>query len=165
MQWRFQSTPPCGGDTYTVAVILGLCISIHAPMRGRLHALPLLTQPSPFQSTPPCGGDDSGGNQCDQCGISIHAPMRGRLFKRAQPAIFRNFNPRPHAGATLFPAGQQRGYKFQSTPPCGGDFLFDHVKDMGYGFQSTPPCGGDRRIARHPASKRDFNPRPHAGAT
>ena len=33
--------------------------------------------------------------------ISIHAPMRGRLEILAAGAVEQDFNPRPHAGATL----------------------------------------------------------------
>ena len=34
--WRFQSTPPCGGDGPLRFPVFVCCISIHAPLRGRL---------------------------------------------------------------------------------------------------------------------------------
>ena len=97
----FQSTPPCGGDAHCPAGLRRQRISIHAPMRGRQMDADLFY---------------------DSYDISIHAPMRGRhLRKLSRPLFSRNFNPRPHAGATEF---QFRGIVqqlFQSTPPCGGD--------------------------------------------
>ena len=122
----FQSTPPCGGDSGSSAcpasrqnfnprplagatsgcggsAVKG-AISIHAPLRGRLHR----------------------GAACRFCSsISIHAPLRGRLdangtlytvweFQSTPPCggdpgsfppkkLGAYFNPRPLAGATIGP--------------------------------------------------------------
>ena len=165
---KFQSTPPCGGDT---------------------NRVPLTLAQAEFQSTPPCGGDRNppdnphrqpdfnprplaGATGPDEDGaeaapISIHAPLRGR---------------HPNIKAYWYRV------EFQSTPPCGGDDdtfklpafweisihaplrgrpakaksidwsqpISIHAPLRGRpsdpnpmpispSFQSTPPCGGDAR--------------------
>ena len=164
---RFQSTPPCGGDTYTVAVILGLCISIHAPMRGRpTWAVQKKLYLNDFNPRPHAGATDG---------------------SQSGARHYQHFNPRPHAGATMLgyaAAGAplisihapMRGRpivlfvirvikKFQSTPPCGGDGNHPACAISSRIFQSTPPCGGDQLEPGVVPAGQYFNPRPHAGAT
>ena len=141
---RFQSTPPCGGDSTGFALPHTLMISIHAPLRGRLkrcffrdgavvisiHA-PLRGRPfsvvvgvrqPEFQSTPPCGGDI----QADGRKIVVldfnPRPLAGATS--VETGLFwmpQHFNPRPLAGATMDTTGCCIVSLFQSTPPCGGD--------------------------------------------
>ena len=58
---RFQSTPPCGGDTIFGGGYIVPQISIHAPLRGR---------------------PDFAIRRLKMMLISIHAPLRGRLRRR-----------------------------------------------------------------------------------
>ena len=91
-------------------------------MRGR----PILwygqSQREPFQSTPPCGGDYAAG---------IYRPP------------YRDFNPRPHAGATEW---------FPPVPQVSPISIHAPMR----GRLCPPPCHSNLR---------NFNPRPHAGAT
>ena len=133
-------------------------------MRGRPLRLYVPGIRPIFQSTPPCGGDVSLTREILKADISIHAPMRGRPQYHAGTATPEDFNPRPHAGATLRLLEVISTKEFQSTPPCGGDCitlirimcrgisihapmrgrpLFSLQPDTPSLFQSTPPCGGD----------------------
>ncbi len=99
-QWRFQSTPPCGGRRSIRWIIGDECW---------------------FQSTPPCGGRPgrgidafvyhrfnprprAGGDYLDldltlPLRVSIHAPVRGAtLTLTLNPHTVTSFNPRPRAG-------------------------------------------------------------------
>ena len=120
---RFQSTPPCGGDSWNLSKMrtngnfnprphagatravpslsMIWVISIHAPMRGRRQAGEKSTIELIFQSTPPCGGDLPTTGQITGLPISIHAPMRGRRVWQDGNGGLEHFNPRPHAGATI----------------------------------------------------------------
>ena len=96
-----------------------------------------------FQSTPPCGGDKDGAQKAVCCS---------------------DFNPRPHAGATLSRHIVACNLLFQSTPPCGGDFVRSrNVKSTVISIHAPMrgrPIHGVQLLARG-----NFNPRPHAGAT
>ena len=165
---KFQSTPPCGGDAststrmctrptnfnprplagatcYKRIALAAIQISIHAPLRGRLVA----SMSSAFMDR-----------------ISIHAPLRGRpylsdsterklRFQSTPPcggdrkwtctrSTWRNFNPRPLAGATMRCANATSRKRISIHAPLrgrlGGVLYFIRKKL----FQSTPPCGGDQ---------------------
>ena len=97
---QFQSTPPCGGDLYSL--LPGRCMSRFqsTPPCGGDWWICRKRRTNGFQSTPPCGGDTG----CDCLSAAPH-----------------NFNPRPLAGATVKGFELQSFATFQSTPPCGGD--------------------------------------------
>ena len=85
------------GRQYTVlGIIDGEIVSIHAPVKGRLHhVIPLA-----------------------EGGVSIHAPVKGRPFLPLPKIAFLRFNPRPREGATA--GGGETALLdalFQSTPP------------------------------------------------
>ena len=79
----FQSTLPYGSDPAVNAEILRTSISIHAPLRERLHCL-----------------DNSISTLFN---ISIHAPLRERLAGQITIRYKINFNPRSLTGATFHP--------------------------------------------------------------
>ena len=161
---RFQSTPPYGGDRSVLGVIKMPDISIHAPIRGRRVYTHKTLSDLRFQSTPPYGGDTQPTVIVILLGISIHAPIRGRRITSTGSWWTRNFNPRPHTGATYNGEFTVKTQLFQSTPPYGGDgppfglelggFISIHAPIRGRPapycqrnqwkqFQSTPPYGGD----------------------
>ena len=143
-RWKFQSTPPCGGDKSgknpvkiwadfnprplagatrgRVWLVLSEPISIHAPLRGRRRPSGWIAALEKFQSTPPCGGD---------------------LCRRGKNTTRPNFNPRPLAGAT------------HATELKGGDCM----------ISIHAPLRGRRLTFAARGWIRDFNPRPLAGAT
>ena len=49
--------------------------------------------------------------------------------------------------------------------PLRGRLAAVHDRELAEEFQSTPPCGGDHGIQILPQVRRNFNPRPLAGAT
>ena len=140
-------------------------ISIHAPLRERHTAIPLVASTQVFQSTLPCGSDIIPVFMAVSCRyfnprslagatfpqleklfvsvISIHAPLRERLADPQLPSSCR---------------------KFQSTLPCGSDYT-PTVEYHGYVFQSTLPCGSDQNPLARGLYVLDFNPRSLAGAT
>ena len=164
----FQSTPPCGGDkpppwapllppNFNPRPLAGathsdrltirtLCISIHAPLRGRQVCGHVTARdPEKFQSTPPCGGDPGRHLVVIQHRrFQSTPPCGGDDFLHLPMGSPPHFNPRPLAGAT-----------FRHPDRCS------HLA----GFQSTPPCGGDRPCGSPDARELYFNPRPLAGAT
>ena len=78
--------------------------------------------------------------------------------------IPKNFNPRPHTGATGDPSQQADILQFQSTPPYGGDLHYvqtycDKVISI------HAPIRGRRARSRPADIAANFNPRPHTGAT
>ena len=164
---RFQSTPPCGGDSWSWttrrmaadfnprplagatplgAIFLQIfIISIHAPLRGR-----------------PADRREAG----EHSRISIHAPLRGRHVHEAGTQLIvrfqstppcggdsawgtltippLDFNPRPLAGATR-PLGGLLDYRGISIhAPLRGRLAGQGFFRVSGEFQSTPPCGGDR---------------------
>ena len=186
--WRFQSTPPCGGDVVGFSDSRNFTISIHAPLRGRRSRVLGFQEFHDFNPRPLAGATGCRFSLSWLSAISIHAPLRGRLFCLVQALD---------------------GLQFQSTPPCGGDIAHDarfvnrvmisihaplrgrpvdgnggivlpkisihaplrgrHQRGL-FGispllFQSTPPCGGDLDLPAQVAGGPDFNPRPLAGAT
>ena len=73
-QARFQSTHPCGA---TSPLRLGghtPQVSIHAPLRVRLHKILFLLFGDQFQSTHPCGCGSSLASFLASSSVSIHAP-------------------------------------------------------------------------------------------
>ena len=161
----FQSTPPYGGDpeppaagpcrayfnprphtgatrSHCAASYL-LLISIHAPIRGRRASTATAMRPLRFQSTPPYGGDNS---SCICPGISAY------------------FNPRPHTGATFIILTGSKTFLFQSTPPYGGDVRSTRVISIP-DISIHAPIRGRPRFPPARTGHRDFNPRPHTGAT
>ena len=150
--FTFQSTPPCGGDcltkklhhlrrhfnprplagaTFNIRMVRDHrkdfnprplagatievkvkpnkpTISIHAPLRGRPTRRRSGCRMILFQSTPPCGGDKM---------IGVAA------------SVYRDFNPRPLAGATIIVTVEDELKLFQSTPPCGGDCEMKNIAD------------------------------------
>ena len=163
----FQSTPPCGGDKEQ-----------------------MLSGPDglDFNPRPHAGATPSKMPNLKEVQISIHAPLRGRCIRSGCCAMASGyFNPRPHAGATCRPFlffhigpisihAPMRGRRATDTemfctytisihaPMRGRRLLNIHFLNCTL-FQSTPPCGGDHRFIQKPPYPRDFNPRPHAGAT
>ena len=143
---RFQSTPPCGGDaalaqipsiwqyfnprplagaTLRVREFTGAReISIHAPLRGRRGWLWLLDHFCGFQSTPPCGGD----------ALRLPPELQGK-----------DFNPRPLAGATVYPDLLAEAGSISIHAPLRGRQRLSLLSWARTIFQSTPPCGGDGR--------------------
>ena len=121
--YEFQSTLPCGSDTRLMIGLFVVCI---------------------FQSTLPCGSDR----------VNVHHATMRAEFQSTLPCgsdnsvcfsiiLFRNFNPRSLAGATMNMDYLINLLLFQSTLPCGSDhfgFLFRNVYSL---FQSTLPCGSD----------------------
>ena len=119
---NFNPRPLAGATRWGPLPSRPMPISIHAPLRGRLHCLACAIGHGQFQSTPPCGGDKTGRSSslcpCDfnprplagatylackvlgQDYISIHAPLRGRRNFSKYTFSNHNFNPRPLAGAT-----------------------------------------------------------------
>jgi len=161
----FQSTPPCGGESTLIIQGRSSCVSIHAPVRGRMPP----TEQNPnalrvsihapvrgrisgssgrwsgpwFQSTPPCGGEYAAPDQ--SCGQS-------------------GFNPRPRAGANpKRRVGQKRG-PVSIHAPVRGRIKVWSVPSRYSPFQSTPPCGGESCSRRSSSNPTSFNPRPRAGA-
>ena len=161
----FQSTPPCGGDSAGKSNGLWPGISIHAPLRGRLftHNGPYVFRG--FQSTPPCGGDVGNpligihamisihaplrGRRMRASAtpgtsrISIHAPLRGRRRNSLENIVFRNFNPRPLAGATNDAHVFAILRVISIHAPLRGRLSKRICSSSPISFQSTPPCGGD----------------------
>ena len=147
--------------------LLSLRISIHAPLRERLHFFQYRRVLWEFQSTLPYGSDLDVLFLKPCPPISIHAPLRERpiiLFLLAN--VERDFNPRSLTGAT-----PKAGYtvlvlkRFQSTLPHGSDAwsLFNgYVTNE---FQSTLPHGSDTVAAVLYCIIADFNPRSLTGAT
>ena len=130
--FRFQSTPPCGGNAARISrprrsmnfnprPHAGATpakkegedhgkISIHAPMRGR----PLASGSSGLPGwisihAPMRGRRKAEGYKSRPGSISIHAPMRGRPLRTGLAGILVS--------------------TFQSTPPCGGDCPRYHQND------------------------------------
>ena len=142
--WLFQSTPPCGGDRVQPRSGLNMTIiSIHAPLRGRLLFYVV----------------ENGRTK-----ISIHAPLRGRRSVPGCPLSARYFNPRPLAGATTACIHRSSGASFQSTPPCGGDFFFLRVPAV-FIISIHAPLRGRLLLPNGVRQRKNFNPRPLAGAT
>ena len=77
-------------------------ISIHAPLRGRLCWCCVTWTCSGFQSTPPCGGDLSR-RRCARIAAIFQStpPCGGYYAAGLYRPPYRDFNPRPLAGATL----------------------------------------------------------------
>ena len=206
----FQSTPPCGGDdifadvksrdrdfnprplagaTNLKAARIKLAqISIHAPLRGRLHDLfpadpgghfnprPLAGATAPdlwgnqpqcnFNPRPLAGATDNrvsaGRHEC----ISIHAPLRGRHDLIAAGATLDGISIHaPLRGRRKRQRNRSRNGRFQSTPPCGGDSIGVLKETTRRYFNPRPLAGAtSHRDGEHQSSP-DFNPRPLAGAT
>ena len=120
-----------------------------------------------FQSTPPCGGDgDIVFIKQQPEVISIHAPMRGRRKRNGPFPCQVDFNPRPHAGATLL------GWKhvvmlwhFNPRPHAGATAIFFYSRYPLQYFNPRPHAGATTNSAVLFHALHDFNPRPHAGAT
>ena len=121
--WRFQSTPPCGGDVDPIDALATVghfnprphagatrridrrpgfpMISIHAPMRGRQFLATDIGHYFIFQSTPPCGGDIQQLLTYElQRKFQSTPPCGGDETGPRSFSPCQNFNPRPHAGAT-----------------------------------------------------------------
>ena len=98
--------------------------------------------------------------------ISIHAPIRGRRSYHRQSLRFRNFNPRPHTGATALPGAGLPPMAFQSTPPYGGDGATSKALCGMLYFNPRPHTGATLVLLSVTALiLSNFNPRPHTGAT
>ena len=87
---------------------------------------------------------------------------------RPRPPSFRqnaDFNPRPHAGATLAKAVAPTDVKFQSTPPCGGDVQDSHrAAQSGISIHALMR-GRPRFHKGFLLPSPYFNPHPRMGAT
>ena len=158
-------------------------------MRGRLKASYILFPLYSFQSTPPCGGDsgkEGGRRPWKNFNPRPHAgatpgfgvfgasgmdfnprPHAGATEGgRVQEPTGQYFNPRPHAGATLADRfGGHFGIYISIHAPMRGRLRLKTYMPSWPKFQSTPPCGGDCRRRGDAPRNRNFNPRPHAGAT
>ena len=114
-------------------------------MRGRrLLVIARLTHVL-FQSTPPCGGD--------------------RKTYKIGPKLG-YFNPRPHAGATPCPKGQNYRSDISIHAPMRGrrrrtGCVFGIRPD----FNPRPHAGATQFFGQRRRDGGNFNPRPHAGAT
>ena len=119
-------------------------ISIHAPLRERLKSRLILPSVLVFQSTLPCGSDKAVFD-CDMAyEISIHAPLRERLLLLSRQII------------TL---------AFQSTLPCGSDEAKEKI--LKHRQISIHAPLRERRLKKgsFEVIKKYFNPRSLAGAT
>ena len=138
---RFQSTPPCGGDSHGQrALVSPSTFQSTPPCGGDAPRRSLFIGDVLFQSTPPCGErllpamtDGSGG-------VSIHAPCGARS----------SFDP-----LDLL-------ISVQSTPPCGDDS--SNLSAMSASVSIHAPV---RRLLRASPNIDDklFQSRPRAGAT
>ncbi len=97
---RFQSTPPHGGDIVHHGLFLLFVVSIHAPAWRRRSAEDILLSELAFQSTPPHGGDVVYHKRRFALFVSIHAPAWGATIASQESALGKS--------------------TFQSTPPHGG---------------------------------------------
>ena len=162
----FQSTPPCGGDLKRKSRKLSLTNFNPRPHAGATPCKMVLTRFFLFQSTPPCGGDFLPGFTCRNCPeFQSTPPCGGDPSTRIPSSRPQYFHPRHPAPAPYTAMLITNLLQFQSTPPCGGDKPGLTVTRLRLVFQSTPPCGGDCNTITGIASIRNFNPRPHAGAT
>ena len=187
LRWKFQSTPPCGGDQTFSSADDCHQISIHAPLRGRRCRQPVRPNVLVFQSTPPCGGDGRGLSYTTPALVFQSTPPCGG-DRVAGLAFAKNldFNPRPLAGATIdkrcYGTADQisihaplRGRPTAKSPlwsirhfnprPLAGATWWQLCTATPLAFQSTPPCGGDLVSRASMSAAPNFNPRPLAGAT
>ena len=141
---KFQSTLPRGSDCRQ---------GPHPPISGR------------FQSTLPRGSDRACVKQSAVEAISIHAPSRERRQLLFVMQLWRYFNPRSLAGATVNIHHAAMRAKISIHAPSrerpyqGYNRLTDPL------FQSTLPRGSDAKFANGLILQWDFNPRSLAGAT
>ena len=120
--YRFQSTPPCGGDPFFTTWKM-LTIDFNPrPLAGATLC--------PALSHPPVA-------------ISIHAPLRGRRGSFLWGWTTRYFNPRPLAGATDPRTGLEQLSEISIHAPLRGRRYRNRKQNQNQKFQSTPPCGGD----------------------
>ena len=77
---EFQSTLPCGSDVLNFLYVSNFAISIHAPLRERLHAaIDLVLTEKISIHAPVRERPESKTIPGTACMISIHAPLRERL--------------------------------------------------------------------------------------
>ena len=138
-------------------------------MRGATGRLLPDFQQRGFQSTLPMRGattrrEHNSGNAV----ISIHAPHAGSdLLKRAQPAVFRDFNPRSPCGERLplclvsrwpcyfnprSPCGERHD---KTAPPAAATLISIHAPHAGSDLALTRALHKERTISIHA---------PHAGS-
>ena len=145
---KFQSTPPCVGDSkYPRSSSMVEPFQFMPLCGGRPGTYSTAFTPTKFQPTPPppCVG------RLPQpapvrylCLISTHAPrVWGDGHTTLQLLDTANFNPRPPCGgrplSALSPA--VRLY-FNPRPPCGGRLKEINAELKEYQFQPTPPVWG-----------------------
>ena len=145
---QFQSTLPMRGATPNFSRFsANSSISIHAP-----HA----------------GSDTKWRVKIKMLQISIHAPHAGSdLLKRAQPAVFRDFNPRSPCGERLplclvsrwpcyfnprSPCGERHD---KTAPPAAATLISIHAPHAGSDLALTRALHKERTISIHA---------PHAGS-
>ena len=186
----FNPRPHAGGDGVLMQSIPSQILFQSTPPRGGRQSRPCrsCTPPAHFNPRPHTGNDDGLLGHILPGLISIHALTGGsgvlKLCKRLGYQNFNprphtggrqrscsvsaqrtNFNPRPYDGATSVTSSVDGSGLFQSTPPREGrrEGISDSYKWIK--FQSAPPRGGRRWNPTRPSRCRNFNPRPHAGAT
>ena len=123
---KFQSTPPCGGDIFTVMALTDGIYFNPRPLAGATCVRCLHSQRSMNFNPRPLAGATPGRSFC--------------------PVPRMDFNPRPLAGAT----GVRPIYRFRCrisihAPLRGRLRRISYLSCSGSLFQSTPPCGGDLR--------------------
>ena len=162
----FQSTPPCGGDFCKCLCLGSHGISIHAPMRGRLCPGSGPGKDGPFQSTPPCGGDYGAERRGSKGADFNPRPHAGATVSLgANSWVEYNFNPRPHAGATFRPGIVSQANLISIHAPMRGRPWPKPLRLPTSNFNPRPHAGATAVPYHHHLSAEDFNPRPHAGAT
>ena len=142
---NFNPRPHAGATDDQDVFQVYFFISIHAPMRGRPWSITYTGLQVIFQSTPPCGGD---------------------LVCIIDDRNFTDFNPRPHAGATIrHDHFRHHGHISIHAPMRGRRCTTGDDSKEVKNFNPRPHAGATTMAGMYRRQVRDFNPRPHAGAT
>ena len=141
----FQSTPPRGGDFFSIFFPPFFLISIHAPSRGRRCHSRGLTVDSRYFNPRPLAGATS-------CIILVIL-------------LFSNFNPRPLAGATTAFRTRNRHRPYFNPRPLAGATDTEKIDKSDQEISIHAPSRGRRYSRRALWTNGYFNPRPLAGAT
>ncbi len=169
------------------AAILGVEVSIHAPVRGATESALLREVASDVSIHAPVrGATGAGTGDLGRGGFNPRPRAGGDRGLQVDVDLGQRFNPRPRAGGDRRGGGRHEfSSSFNPRPRAGGDvcpFCFsrcravsihapvrgatswDDASSDAIRFQSTPPCGGRRRRDRlTSATGCSFNPRPRAG--
>ena len=151
---EFQSTLPLRGATdCSPAYLLGMEISIHAPLAGSDEEPHVVVQIAlAFQSTLPLRGATRRRSPPRRSSrISIHAPLAGSDPKDAVSAsVIGHFNPRSPCGERRRHGGDHGGHRnFNPRSPCGERPAPYSGALWKRAFQSTLPLRGATSCASH----------------